>query len=147
MQPCPFCSIAVGHGPARMIFEDNHTVAFFPLVPATRGHTLVVPRTHAPDLWTMASTEAERLLATALRVGAALRDHLAPEGMNVIHSAGSAASQTVFHAHVHLVPRWRGDAMGPLWPGEGAGVRDAAVLDGLADEMAALLRPPAPPRT
>ncbi|MEU2240198.1 HIT family protein [Streptomyces sp. NPDC018338] len=147
MQPCPFCSIAVGRGPARMIFEDNHTVAFFPLVPATLGHTLVVPRTHAPDLWAMAPTEAGRLLATALRVGASLRDHLAPEGMNVIHSAGSAASQTVFHAHVHLVPRWRGDAMGSLWPGDGAGVRDAAVLDVLADEMAALLRPPAPPRT
>ena len=74
MQPCPFCSIAVGRGPARMIFEDNHTVAFFPLVPATLGHTLVVPRTHAPDLWAIAPTEAGRLLATALRVGASLRD-------------------------------------------------------------------------
>ncbi|MFI2304546.1 HIT family protein [Actinacidiphila glaucinigra] len=146
MHPCPFCSIAVGRGPARLIFEDDHAVVFFPLVPATLGHTLVVPRIHAPDLWAMASTEAEHLLATTLHVGAALRDHLAPEGMNVIHSAGSAASQTVFHAHVHLVPRWRGDAMGPLWPEEGAGVRDAAVLDVLADEVAARLRPPAPPR-
>ncbi|MFE2106557.1 HIT family protein [Kitasatospora sp. NPDC059463] len=146
MHPCPFCSIAVGCGPARMIFEDDHTVAFFPLVPATLGHTLVVPRIHAPDLWAMSPTEAEQLLATALRIGAALRDHLVPDGMNVIHSAGSAASQTVFHAHVHLVPRWRDDAIGPLWPGEGAGVRDVAMLDVLADEMAALLRPPAPPR-
>ncbi|MFE4451894.1 HIT family protein [Streptomyces sp. NPDC056796] len=142
MNPCPFCSIAAGRGPARMIYEDDHTVVFFPLVPATPGHSLVVPRTHASDLWDMAPMEAERVLGTALRVGAALRDHLTPEGMNVIHSAGSAASQTVFHAHVHLVPRWRGDAMGPLWPEEGAGVRDEAVLGALAAEMAALLRPP-----
>ncbi|WP_431039187.1 HIT family protein [Streptomyces sp. P6-2-1] len=145
MHPCPFCSIAVHRGPARMIFEDDHSMVFFPLVPATPGHTLVVPRAHVPDLWAMAPTEAEQLLATALRVGAVLRGHLTPEGMNVIHSAGSAASQTVFHAHVHLVPRWRGDAIGPLWPEDGEGVRDAALLDALADEVAALLRPPAPP--
>ncbi|MFE7425008.1 HIT family protein [Streptomyces sp. NPDC057545] len=146
MHPCPFCSIAAGRGPARMIFEDDHTLVFFPLVPATLGHTLVVPRLHAPDLWAMAPTEVERLLSTALRVGAALRDHLAPEGMNLIHSAGSAASQTVFHAHVHLVPRWQGDTMGPMWPGDGAEVRDTAELDALADEMAALLFPPTPPK-
>ncbi|MGW1228190.1 HIT family protein [Streptomyces sp. NPDC002530] len=145
MKPCPFCSVAAGRDSARMIYEDDHTVAFFPLAPATLGHTLVVPRVHTPDLWAMTDAEAERLLATARRIGGALRDHLAPEGMNVIHSAGSAASQTVFHTHVHLVPRWRDDAMGPLWPADGAGGPDAAVLGELANEMAALLRPSKPP--
>ena len=112
---CEFCALLRDDG-AQTVYEDEHTAAFFPLHPAADGHTLVVPRGHVPDLFALDLAVAQRLTRTTLRVAAALRAALAPEGMNVINSAGAAASQTVRHLHVHLVPRWTGDRMGTIWP-------------------------------
>ncbi|ELS53943.1 HIT family protein [Streptomyces viridochromogenes] len=137
-QACAFCEIAAGTGGARVVYEDAHTLAFFPLAPATRGHTLVVPRAHSADLWAMDETAAQHLFRTVLLVGGALRAVLRPDGMNVINSAGAAASQSVFHTHVHLVPRRPGDPMGPIWPPKGAGFRDEE--DPAADALAARVR-------
>ncbi|MEU0985956.1 HIT domain-containing protein [Streptomyces sp. NPDC005953] len=116
MAECAFCAIVADPSRARVVHQDAHTLAFFPLAPAVRGHTLVIPRSHAPDLWALDDATAARLTQSVLRVGRALYEVLAPDGMNVINSAGAAASQTVFHVHVHLVPRWPGDAMGSIWP-------------------------------
>ncbi|MGW1958578.1 HIT family protein [Streptomyces sp. NPDC001920] len=140
-QPCPFCEIVAGTGRARVVHEDAHTLAFFPLAPATRGHTLVVPRAHTADLWAMEAEAAQHLFRAVLSVGDALRAVLEPEGMNVINSAGEVASQSVFHTHVHLVPRRAGDAMGPIWPpkGTGPGAEDDAATDALAARLAAAL--------
>jgi histidine triad (HIT) family protein len=139
---CPFCEIVAGRAPARVVHEDEHTLAFFPLAPATRGHTLVVPRTHADDLWTMDGTAARNLLESALSVGHVLREILAPEGINVVNSAGTVATQTVFHVHVHLLPRWRDDTMGRIWPEPGEGHdADDTELDALADSIRARRRP------
>ncbi len=140
-QPCPFCEIVAGTGRARVVHEDAHTLAFFPLAPATRGHTLVVPRAHTADLWAMDAEAVRHLFHAVLSVGNALRAVLGPEGMNVITSAGEVATQSVFHTHVHLVPRWAGDAMGPLWPpkGTGPGAEDDAATDALAARLAAEL--------
>ncbi|WP_409470371.1 HIT family protein [Streptomyces sp. HC307] len=136
METCAFCNIVAHHGRARVVHEDAHTVAFFPLTPATWGHTLVVPRTHAADLWDMEDAEVQRLMCSLLAVGRTLRVVLDPAGMNIIHSAGRAASQTVFHAHVHLVPRWDGDAVGNIWPPREP-ARDEAALDELARQIRA----------
>ena len=137
-QPCVFCEIAAGTAGTRLVHEDPHTVAFFPLEPATLGHTRVVPRRHSADLWEMDDTTARHVMRAVLRVGRALRSVLAPDGMNVVSSAGEAATQTVFHTHVHLVPRRAGDAMGRLWPAAGAGFRfaDDAAADALAARVA-----------
>jgi histidine triad (HIT) family protein len=134
---CAFCGIAADPARARVLYEDAHTLAFFPLAPATEGHTLVVPRAHSTDLWAMDPGEVRRLTSTVLLVGRALRAALRPDGMNVINSAGGAATQTVFHTHVHLVPRRPGDAMGPIWPPKGAGFPDDddAVMDALAARL------------
>ncbi|GAB2977607.1 HIT family protein [Streptomyces pseudoechinosporeus] len=144
-QACAFCEIVAGTGKARVVYENAHTVAFFPLAPATRGHTLVVPRAHAADLWAMDDVAAQRLFHTVLLVGGALRAVLEPDGMNVINSAGAEASQSVFHTHVHLVPRSPGDAMGPIWPPESAGFRDEddAAKDALAARLSAAIGRPA----
>lgn len=139
---CPFCGIAAHPDRARVVYADEHTVAFFPLSPATRGHTLVIPRVHTPDLWAMDGAAAERLTRIVLKVGRALQDLLEPEGLNAVSSAGRSATQTVFHTHVHLVPRWRGDAMGPIWPRPEAGFGDDAALDGIARQLAAVLGGP-----
>jgi histidine triad (HIT) family protein len=100
------------------VYRDEHVVAFFPLKPATLGHTLVVPRVHIPDIWSLDDATAQRMAVVTMRLSAAVREALDPEGLNIIQSNGRAASQTVFHLHVHIVPRWEDDAVGRIWPPE-----------------------------
>ncbi|MFD6445917.1 HIT family protein [Promicromonospora sp. NPDC060204] len=114
---CSFCRIVRGDDPAaRVIYEDERVVAFFPTKPAVVGHVLVVPRRHVPDIWALDESEAAYLGRVCVRLAGVVRKALRPEGLNVIQSNGAAATQTVFHLHVHLVPRRAGDAMGRIWP-------------------------------
>lgn len=135
---CPFCAIIMGEGWAREVCRDDYAVAFFPLQPASLGHTLVVPRRHIPDIWALPEQTAAHLSRAVLRVAAALRAAVAPDGLNIIQSSGAAATQTVPHLHVHLVPRWAADAMGPIWPAKPPSHPPQA-LDDLRDKLAGLL--------
>ncbi|MFG1711021.1 HIT family protein [Nonomuraea sp. M3C6] len=112
---CDFCTI-VSNPEAEIVYEDTYTVGFFPLYPAVTGHTLLIPKSHMPDLFSLDEPTVEALARSTLKVAAALKEALAPEGMNVISSSGRAASQTVFHFHTHLVPRWANDRIGDIWP-------------------------------
>lgn len=134
-EPCSFCRILDGSDPdAQVVGQGDHWLALFPLQPATRGHTLVVPRVHVRDYWE-ADAEVVADLAVACRlVGRVLLDELRPDGMNLITSAGSAAEQSVLHVHVHVVPRWEGDRIGPLWPPE------TPADDRASDELTAAVR-------
>ena len=113
---CAVCKIISGEESARVVYETEDVVAFFPLAPATRGHTLVVPKRHVADILSLDMALGSTLMSAVVLLGRALKMSLQPEGLNVITSAGEAASQTIFHLHIHLVPRWRGDEMGDLWP-------------------------------
>ena len=114
---CPFCEIASRDDPdAREVYRDDETVAFFPLEPATLGHTLVVPRRHVADIWELDDELACRLATVTLRAANAIRRAMQPEGLNIIQSNGAVATQTVFHLHIHLVPRWERDGIGRIWP-------------------------------
>lgn len=135
---CPFCAIIMGEGWAREVYRDDHAVAFFPLRPAALGHTLVVPRRHIPDIWELPEADAACLSRTVLRVAAALRTAVTPDGLNIIQSNGVAATQTVPHLHVHLVPRWAADAMGPIWPAKPPS-HPPQVLDNLRNKLAGLM--------
>ena len=116
---CQFCEIVQREDPdARVVYRDEHIVSFFPTEPAVLGHTMVVPREHVPDIWSLSEEKAAHLARATVRLAGAIREAVHPEGLNVIQSSGEAATQTVFHLHVHLVPRWVGDAMGPIWPEE-----------------------------
>lgn len=116
---CPFCEIIQREDPdAREVYRDEHVVAFFPTEPAVLGHTMVVPRKHVADIWGLDEDNAGHLARATVRLAGAIREAVHPEGLNVIQSNGEAATQTVFHLHVHLVPRWDGDAMGPIWAEE-----------------------------
>lgn len=116
---CPFCDIVQRDDEdAREVYRDEHVVAFFPTEPAVLGHTMVVPREHVPDIWSLSEETASHLAWATVRLAGAVRGAVEPEGLNIIQSNGEAATQTVFHLHVHLVPRWEGDAMGPIWPEE-----------------------------
>jgi histidine triad (HIT) family protein len=116
-QECEFCKIVSDHDPrARVVFRDDAVTAFFPLDPATRGHTLVIPNRHVSGLTELTADEARNLGEAVRRIAQAIYASLTPEGMNVIQSTGVAATQTIPHVHFHVVPRWTGDRMGLTWP-------------------------------
>jgi histidine triad (HIT) family protein len=132
---CSFCKIVDGSDPdAQVVGESEHWVAFFPLQPATRGHTLVVPRVHVRDYWQADSEVVADLAGASHLVGRALLEELRPDGMNLITSAGHAAEQSIFHLHMHVVPRWEADRIGPLWP------RETSDGDRASDDLATAVR-------
>src|SRR4051812_17683902 len=94
---CPFCAIARGkQGRVEIVCEGHDWVAFFPLEPATAGHTLVIPRVHSRDLWAVEPETMQAVFAASVHVGRAIERALVPHGLNLITSSGSAAEQTVF---------------------------------------------------
>ncbi|WP_456598924.1 HIT family protein [Blastococcus sp. SYSU DS0616] len=113
---CAFCDIIAGDAPARIVSRGHGVTVFLPDEPATRGHVLVVPNDHAADIWALTQGTARNLASEVLRVAGAARDAMRPEGLNVIQSNGRAATQTVNHLHVHVVPRWASDAVEDFWP-------------------------------
>lgn len=126
---CAFCAIARGEDRSvEVVCEDDDWLAFFPLSPATPGHTLVIPRTHVADLWEVGPPLDAHLMTAVIRVGRAIQTAVAPDGMNLVTSAGSTAEQSVFHLHLHLVPRWQRDGIGRIWPVEDT-YQDADLTD------------------
>ncbi|GAA3578413.1 hypothetical protein GCM10022197_39770 [Microlunatus spumicola] len=104
-EECIFCRIVAGELPSRQVYADDHAVAFLDINAWHRGHTLVIPRRHVSDLVSGEPTLPE--IAPAVdAVARMLKERLAPDGINVLSSAGVAAGQTVFHAHVHVIPRY-----------------------------------------
>jgi len=115
---CEFCEIIDADEPARIVMRSAEVVAFFPLEPATLGHTLLIPTTHVPDIWALDASVASSLAVATLSVAHAVKTAMSPDGLNIIQSNGEAATQTVPHLHVHVVPRWFNDDMGDIWPAE-----------------------------
>lgn len=116
---CPFCEIVNKDDPdVREVYRDETVVVFFPDDPATLGHTLIIPRLHLNDIWSIDPELASRLGQVTIKVAHAVRRAMQPEGLNVIQSNGEAATQTVMHLHIHVVPRWRNDRLGRIWPPE-----------------------------
>lgn len=116
---CPFCEIVQREDrDVREVYRDDRVVAFFPTEPAALGHTLVVPREHVSDIWSLGEDLAADLGRVVVRLSAAVRRAVEPQGLNVIQSNGEAATQTVMHLHVHLLPRWEDDGIGRIWPAE-----------------------------
>jgi histidine triad (HIT) family protein len=132
MADCLFCAIVAGDIPSERIDEDERTVAFMDISPATPGHALVVPRRHAQDLFDVPAEDLAACAATAQRVARRAREALGAAGVNLLHSSGRAAWQTVFHFHVHVIPRYPGDPLVLPWaPAAGAPAeiaRSAAAL-------------------
>jgi histidine triad (HIT) family protein len=112
---CLFCGIVAGDIPATIVDQDEHTVAFMDINPGTRGHALVVPRKHVKDLHEISPDELAAVMTAAQRLAGRARDGLGADGVNLINSCGSAAWQTVFHFHVHVVPRYHDDPLRLPW--------------------------------
>ena len=132
MTDCIFCRIVAGEIPARIVREDERTLAFLDIAPAAPGHLLVIPRAHSSDL---GQAEPEDAAACAVAAGDLARrlSTLGADGVTVMSAIRSAAGQTVFHTHLHVIPRRRGDrVLAPWAPG--------SLDDGEADELVRRLR-------
>jgi len=115
---CLFCKIVAGEIPATRVAEDDRTVAFMDINPATRGHVLVVPREHANDLLAIDPEDLAAVTKTAQRVAATMPDRLGADGVNLLNSCGREAWQTVFHFHMHVIPRYVADPLRLPWTPE-----------------------------
>jgi histidine triad (HIT) family protein len=117
---CLFCKIVAGEIPATIIASDERTVSFMDINPATRGHALVVPRTHARDLLDVDPADLAAVAQAAQRLARTAKATLQADGINLINSCGAAAWQTVFHFHMHVIPRYEDDPLRLPWiPGPG----------------------------
>jgi len=135
MEDCIFCRIARGEAPAHIIHEDADVMAFLDINPLSRGHTLVIPKGHYRDLLDLPTAEWEGVMAAAQRVAGALLRGLGASGVNLLHASGAAAGQTVFHFHLHLIPRYENDGL-HLWPGSTYRERDfAATADKIKEAI------------
>jgi histidine triad (HIT) family protein len=130
---CIFCKILAGELPARVVDEDELTVAFMDIAPATRGHALVIPRTHTADLASVAARDLQAVALAAQRLAVRMTERLDADGINLLNSCGAAAWQTVFHFHVHVIPRYQGDPLRLPWvPGPGHPEQIAAAAQELS---------------
>jgi histidine triad (HIT) family protein len=116
MTNCVFCRIVARQIPATVVHEDEDTLAFMDLGQVNPGHVLVAAKAHVENVFGLDAEQAAAVAKTTLRVARAIRDAFAPQGLSVYQANGAAAGQTVFHYHVHLVPRYEGDGMALTWP-------------------------------
>jgi histidine triad (HIT) family protein len=125
---CIFCGIVAGDVPGQVVDSDEHTVAFMDINPATRGHALVVPRVHAEDLLDISDDDLERTMVAARRLARKMEAALSPDGFNVLNACRPAAWQTVFHYHLHVIPRYEDDPLKLPWIPRGAPEEEIATL-------------------
>lgn len=116
MAECVFCRIVAKQIPATVVHEDEETLVFMDIGQVNPGHVLVALKAHAESIFALDEARAAAVFRTAARVARAIRDAFAPQGLSVYQANGAAAGQTVFHFHIHLVPRHEGDGMALSWP-------------------------------
>lgn len=115
MDNCIFCKIANGEIPAKTVYEDEDFRAILDLGPATEGHTLILPKEHAANLYELPEETAAKLMPVAKKIAANLKDKLGCDGLNLVQNNGEVAGQTVMHFHLHLIPRYENDGQKILW--------------------------------
>ncbi|CEN29112.1 MAG: HIT family protein [Lactococcus sp.] len=109
MTDCIFCKIIAGEIPAYKIYEDDDILAFLDITQTTKGHTLVIPKTHVRNVLDMTEDQARTLFAKLPSIAANITGKLGATGLNMLQNNEAVAGQTVFHAHVHLIPRYSSD--------------------------------------
>lgn len=115
VENCIFCKIANGEIPSATLYEDEDFRVILDLGPASKGHALILPKHHAANLFEMPDELAAKVLPLAKTIGARLQEGLGADGINVVQNNGEAAGQTVFHFHMHLIPRYQNDTVNVTW--------------------------------
>ena len=130
---CIFCKIANGEIPSTTLYEDNDFRVILDLGPATRGHALLLPKEHYANLFELDEEVAAKALVVAKKVGEKMKAALGADGFNLVQNNGEAAGQTVFHFHMHLIPRYENDNAGILWTPGSTTPEDMAEVKRLVD--------------
>lgn len=130
---CIFCKIAKGEIPSATLYEDEDFRVMLDIGPASLGHTLILPKQHYADIYELPDELAEKVFVLAKKTARALQLGLNLEGLNILQNNGELAGQTVFHFHMHLIPRYQGDGLGLSWrPGELKDEERDAVIEKIA---------------
>ncbi|MSQ53957.1 MAG: HIT family protein [Betaproteobacteria bacterium] len=116
MSECVFCRIIAGQIPSTRVYEDEHTVAFMDIGQVNPGHVIISVKAHVENICALDDALAGAVFRTTARVAKAVQAAFQPEGLSVYQANAPAAGQTVFHLHIHIVPRWKGDGMELTWP-------------------------------
>jgi len=125
---CIFCAIVAGDSPAEIVDSDEHTITLMDINPATKGHALVVPRRHTEDLLTIGAEELVHAALAAQRVARRMEATLDPDGFNLLNATRAAAWQTVFHFHIHVIPRYEDDPLQLPWIPRGADMDEISAI-------------------
>ncbi|WP_273126493.1 HIT family protein [Bacillus weihaiensis] len=116
MSDCIFCKIVNGDIPAAKVFENEHVVAFLDISQVTKGHTLVIPKVHMENIYELTPEIASKLFEVVPKISTAIKNQFNPVGLNLLNNNGEHAGQSVFHYHIHIVPRYgKGDGFGAVW--------------------------------
>ena len=119
MNNCIFCKLALGQIPTATLYEDDDFRVILDLGPASKGHALILPKTHAQNIYELPDELAAKVFVLAKKMAIAMTDALQCDGFNILQNNGEAAGQTVFHFHLHLIPRYREDNVKLTWePGQ-----------------------------
>ena len=125
---CIFCAIVAGEAPAEVLDQDEHTVTLMDINPATKGHALVIPRDHSEDLLSISEDDLRHTAVAAQRIAKRMERALDPDGFNLINACRVAAWQTVFHFHIHVIPRYEDDPLKLPWIPRGADMDEIASI-------------------
>lgn len=115
MADCIFCKIAAGEIPSHKVYEDETCIAILDVCPVAKGHTLIIPKKHAENLFALSETEASEIMKRVHHVAGQLKERLHPDGLNLVQNNGEAAGQTVMHFHMHAIPRFANDDVRINW--------------------------------
>ncbi|MDQ0861371.1 histidine triad (HIT) family protein [Bacillus sp. V2I10] len=116
MSGCIFCKIVNGEIPSAKVFENEHVVAFLDISQVTKGHTLVIPKVHKENIYELTPDIARNVFEVVPKIANSIKKQFEPIGMNILNNNGEKAGQSVFHYHIHLIPRYgKGDGFGAVW--------------------------------
>ena len=133
---CIFCKIANGEIPSKTLYEDEDFRVILDLGPATRGHALILPKEHADNLYELPEDTAAKTFVLAKKMATKMAEKLQCDGLNIVQNNGEAAGQTVFHFHMHIIPRYKNDTVNVTWKQNEA---DAAVIEDIKKKVSAYL--------
>ena len=136
MDECIFCKIASGEVAAAVVYEDKHTIAFMDIGQVNPGHVIVAVKPHIQDIYTLTDELAASFFQTAARVARAVKKTMQPEGVTLLQANEAVGFQTVFHLHLHVLPRHTDDGVTLTWPAKNPAREE---LDRLAQQVRAAI--------
>ncbi len=112
---CIFCKIVNKEIPSKKIYEDKKVIAFLDINPISKGHTLIIPKKHSENIFDIGESELKGIISTSKKISILLKNKLNADGVNILHASGKEAQQSVFHFHIHIIPRYKDDGLN-TWP-------------------------------